>query len=1158
MTQYVNPSTRVGGTTRVVVPERENTAVVDEAPFDDEQYVRINGEWVPVDVPVPEPDTIAPGPPTGLASSGSYVAATGAVDYELTWDAPTVNEDASPLTDLAYYVVRWRYSGGSAWTSFVSNDEAFQLNGLTPGEDVEWEVLARDTSGNDSTWAADLISGVTDVTPPAQPTPPSLSSTLGTIRVTWDGLLAGSTPPPPDFSRLEVFVSTASGGPWTLVGQLSGPGSVLVTGVPLGETRWLSTVAVDTSGNESTRSTAVSVVVVGVTGDDIEAGSITANDIAAGAFTASFTLTGELVAGDPTGARVEISDAGIFGYRSDGSVRAAIPTNDEGSVVLEGDLIADSLTSRDQYSMQGDNNEIAKGGKLILSDGTSSPISPPNVSVLYEKFDGQLTEYLYNQRGFHLDADDGLRMSMCSFFGETGFHYGTGKHHMPRIVPGTDLDFSEWDVIASTLVYVGSAPRIVSAGSKRSLDGSTITPKIRTYDPTTMISDGSVAPVQKVEAQPAWLVQSGWTVGHHVGRCIGASGSESTYKSWFCMAQTGYSSETIRLTRHSVTDSGITEQGNVTVAFPFTEEGDGTQGVVYGNTTRMGFPGTSQYVYVVFGKTKAYVYSSTGTRLSSLDFPLTSGGEHFDATGDAAANGFVGFRACPSYQADHGETRWVTKYTNEHWDSGTTSDTWWASSTWHDPDATGGTHETAQGPLRAIALPKRAALLVTVPPYPARPDPTTTDDVTAAKVYIGRGSTEPARTEMKYAGQTDDPNRALTVRSMPAGAAPPATSDFPASAPALVTSADGISWYLQGDGTAFFDGPEIVDMMSSGLLTHDGDVDVVGDTVLDGDLRVTGMLMVEDGSNTYANRVVDPELLDTPVGTLPYSATFSTYSDQWSVVYYTLGASGAYAASCDAGQGISGGKALKLALSTAGAPANELDLKSPHFDVVPGATYALGAWVRKTEGGTAKTYLRLMGGSDDTLSLYSGRGGGAMAHEVGWYWAGENVSQNWTWAATVLTIPVGVTRAAVRILNYQPPSGSTHYWHGFKVQRLGPGFTGDTGTIRASSMLNSWVNYVDWTPDPGAGTYNPVEMRRVGPMVYFGGMVKSGSSVTADVIQLPYGFRPRNKRIENGQVSGQGLARVDFNPGGIVSPAGGASLSWTKLPTVSFPAADAQ
>jgi hypothetical protein len=286
MTNYVNPVTRIGGVDQVVVADRVTTIPVDEAPFDDEQYVRVNGEWVSVTVPPPVPDTLAPDPPTSLSSTPSIASNGGSVDYTLTWVAPTTNTDTTALTDLAYYVVRWRYAGDSTWTELVANGTSTFIRGLRLGTNVDWNVLARDESGNDSVWASSTITGATDSVGPQTPSAPSLASRLGTIRVTWNGLDYVGGSPPADFQRLEVYIAAGLAGPWTYVDRLSGPGTVIVTSVPVGTTRYFSFIAYDTSGNASARSNPSSIIALGITGPDLEANSVTTNALAAGAVTA--------------------------------------------------------------------------------------------------------------------------------------------------------------------------------------------------------------------------------------------------------------------------------------------------------------------------------------------------------------------------------------------------------------------------------------------------------------------------------------------------------------------------------------------------------------------------------------------------------------------------------------------------------------------------------------------------------------------------------------------------------------------------------------------------------------------------------------------------------------------------------------------------------
>lgn len=394
MTSYLNPSTRNGGTKRIVVPDRVAAIEVEEAPFDDTQYVRVNGEWVAVDTPEIEPDLIPPKAPTGLDATGAPDASGSKVDYSLTWEAPTQNADDTPLTDFAYYVVRWRYAGSGPWQAFVAEEDSALLPGLTPSMDFEWSVLARDYSGNDSPWASDSVTGVDDTGPPPQPSAPAASSRLGTVRVEWDGLDHAAAAPPADFARLEVDASDTSGGPWTLLGSLSRRGAIIDTDVTLDSTRYYSFRAVDRAGNVSTRSDESPVVVVGVTGDDIEADSITANELAAGAVTAeklaAEAIIGKKYASAETGARWEIlggaeartifAHSGLPLEAAPGGMSSTVETESGGASGYVGaiDLISPS------YS--GFESEVARltmrsKGAMWLPGGEAGEILPDTIEA---------------------------------------------------------------------------------------------------------------------------------------------------------------------------------------------------------------------------------------------------------------------------------------------------------------------------------------------------------------------------------------------------------------------------------------------------------------------------------------------------------------------------------------------------------------------------------------------------------------------------------------------------------------------------------------------------------------------------------------------------------------------------------------------------------
>jgi hypothetical protein len=89
---------------------------------------------------------------------------TGAASIKLAWDAPTKNDDGTPLTDLASY--RVYYNLGAQLTKVSASrvdvptlTTTFLLSGVAPGN-YTFVVTAVDSSGNES---ADSASFTTEV-----------------------------------------------------------------------------------------------------------------------------------------------------------------------------------------------------------------------------------------------------------------------------------------------------------------------------------------------------------------------------------------------------------------------------------------------------------------------------------------------------------------------------------------------------------------------------------------------------------------------------------------------------------------------------------------------------------------------------------------------------------------------------------------------------------------------------------------------------------------------------------------------------------------------------------------------------------------------------------------------------------------------------------
>jgi uncharacterized protein YceK len=79
----------------------------------------------------------------------------------VTWDAPTINDDGTPLTDLSGYKVYYGTSSGNyEQTIDVGNYTSIEIDSLTDGT---WffSVKAYDSSGNESAFSNEVSKNIT-------------------------------------------------------------------------------------------------------------------------------------------------------------------------------------------------------------------------------------------------------------------------------------------------------------------------------------------------------------------------------------------------------------------------------------------------------------------------------------------------------------------------------------------------------------------------------------------------------------------------------------------------------------------------------------------------------------------------------------------------------------------------------------------------------------------------------------------------------------------------------------------------------------------------------------------------------------------------------------------------------------------------------------
>jgi len=268
--------------------------------------VNIGNGSQPTSTPVVEmtPDSIAPAAPTALAgTSSSYLEGSNPrARVLLTWTAPTLNEDGSPLIDLGGYEVSLRRSSDDEWefAGVVSNPSA-TLSGLEPLKSFQFKVTAVDAFNNKS-----VDSGIFNLTTPTQttfsttPSTPTVSSRLGTVSITWDGLsnLGGSMPA--NFSYVNVHASTTNNFTpvaSTIVGRLNGADTFVLTSLPYGVDYYFKLVGYSTSGVASTASAQVTSKGTALVETDVIGKVISGAKIASGTITASDAIIGNTITG---------------------------------------------------------------------------------------------------------------------------------------------------------------------------------------------------------------------------------------------------------------------------------------------------------------------------------------------------------------------------------------------------------------------------------------------------------------------------------------------------------------------------------------------------------------------------------------------------------------------------------------------------------------------------------------------------------------------------------------------------------------------------------------------------------------------------------------------------------------------------------------------
>jgi hypothetical protein len=212
---------------------------------------------------------------TVVPKSGTWKAASATAAAVVAYEPVLVDVDGADADVKSYEVWTRSPEADQPQLAGVTQSLSYELQGLRSGQQylVSVRGLSSDGALGELSDEVELISGMPDNELEA-PTPPVLTSRLGMVSATWDGLAvtaADGQTIAPDSSLAFVVAQTAAseGGEYVDAGQqLPSKGTAQLPGFASGATVWVRFVAVDQAGKRSDPSAAQSIVVAAVVTED--------------------------------------------------------------------------------------------------------------------------------------------------------------------------------------------------------------------------------------------------------------------------------------------------------------------------------------------------------------------------------------------------------------------------------------------------------------------------------------------------------------------------------------------------------------------------------------------------------------------------------------------------------------------------------------------------------------------------------------------------------------------------------------------------------------------------------------------------------------------------------------------------------------------------
>jgi predicted phage tail protein len=212
--------------------------------------------------------------PTSLSVTGdSFLSSDGTfnAEFNVAW----ANADDA-FTD--HYVVEWKLASVSNYYSMTTKSTPAVITTLQNGQNYNIRVKAVNEIGVSSAYVSATPTAATDTTAPNVPSSVSATGQFEAISVNW------TNPTASDFSHVDVYQSTSSGGTYALVGKSSGT-SFVKAGLSTTTTYYYKVKAVDFTGNQSAFSGVVNATTTTAPAATIPDGSISTVKIADDAIT---------------------------------------------------------------------------------------------------------------------------------------------------------------------------------------------------------------------------------------------------------------------------------------------------------------------------------------------------------------------------------------------------------------------------------------------------------------------------------------------------------------------------------------------------------------------------------------------------------------------------------------------------------------------------------------------------------------------------------------------------------------------------------------------------------------------------------------------------------------------------------------------------------